>query len=378
MSTKSTNCRNPACKPSAGILALMLLVSTVVQGQSTDGYPEGRYPPPPRMGQWAALQMFVFSPLGKDLLSTNTYWGMDHVNSWHDLYIETSSGTLFLVSKSVSRANANEPFTLPFAISFKSSPTGLVINTCDRPWTGPVEEQLTPDDHITRTVSNATGEREVITFGPQRFVWKSQDPNYINVEGTLVTPGTQWMLPWREPSGSTDRLYYQAQYYKVTGTYCGEQIVDGHAQMEDSWSTVGYPNTWWVQNRIGHWTTWTNEYADGSRETGQFLCGEYGARGGVIVDGKGKVLLNTTKANAFDVGEGRIEYVFDDGQRWLFIADPTQALSFGTTLIGNGVFKRIGDNRRIVRHSATHLLTQRLCRPIPLADRQDAGTEPAD
>lgn len=329
------------------------------------GYPDGHYPSPLRMGMWDHFLIGAFQPVGSDQLSTATYWGLRHTNTWNDLYVRTSTGTLYVVAHQLMQAQPGDPLTAAPAVALQSSPQGFVPDTCDRPWAGTATETLTADDSVQRTVAEANGQQETVVFGPRRFEWKSADPNYIDVTGTLVTPGTQFLLPWRDPTGSTDEMYYLAQYYEVHGTYCGHRIIDGHAQIENVWGNVSYQNTWWVNNRIGHWTTWTNTYSDGTKETGQFLCGEYGARGAVIVNNKGRVVLDTTQINAVDEGN-RIVYRFGNGSEWEFLKDPPSSASFGSTQIANGLVKRVGDNRKIVRHSATYLISQRMCTPEPL------------
>jgi hypothetical protein len=91
-------------------------------------------------------------------------------------------------------------------------------------------------------------------------------------------------------------MLYTQQGYHVTGTYHSEAVA-GHVVLESMWGNDSYGSTWWLPNRIGHWGFFVNTYTDGSSEYGQVLCGEYGARGAVIVDGEGVELVCTATVN---------------------------------------------------------------------------------
>jgi hypothetical protein len=81
----------------------------------------------------------------------------------------------------------------------------------------------------------------------------------------------------------------------ATASYYGKPV-SGYVYVENMWGDQNYANTWWVQNRHGHWVFWTDRYSDGTQEYGQFLCFDDAAapRGAVVTNNQGQVELNTT------------------------------------------------------------------------------------
>jgi hypothetical protein len=158
------------------------------------------------------------------------------------------------------------------------------------------------------------------------------------------------------------RSFYNQQGYFVEGVYYGEQVA-GHIVLETMRGNENYGDTWWVQNRVGHWAFFVNNYADDSSEYGQLLCGEHGARGAVIVNDQGDEILDTTDINASEA-DGRVVYDFGTGDRWEFISDPTRSFpAFGTTTLRAGAAKRLDEHREIVQANGTYLTADRMGRP---------------
>ena len=167
-------------------------------------------------------------------------------------------------------------------------------------------------------------------------------------------------------------MYYLAIYYKVDGTYYGEQV-SGYVYVENLWANYVYGDNWWTGNRVGHWIFWSTEYADGTQEYGQFLCGEYGARGAAIANNRGEEVLNTNQINAFEKEDAtgnteHIRYEFANGEQFEYIDDPTYRVPIGATgtSLGGGYVKRVGEKREIVRSNAIQLVAGKMCDPVTL------------
>jgi hypothetical protein len=330
---------------------------------------------PPGVGQIDplpsdAMKLGIFQPAGQQLLSSNTYYGLRHTDRWFDMLVTDTSGTYYLTTNAIGRPSADAPLqVLPplhpgLPAGFASSPAGMIPNLCNRPWVGDVSEELTQDDHITSTVADVGG-TEQLTFGPQHFSWSS--PGYVDLHGTLASPGINWYLPSTYSNGSPDPIYYLAQYYAVDGTYCGHDV-HGYVYVENMWGAEDYSDTTWVKNRAGHWIFWTNEYDDGTREYGQFLCGEFGARGAAVADSTGRQVLNTSQINAVQQTDAagnttRIDYRFGDGEHWEYTGDPSRNIPIGATgtSLGGGIVQRVGETRKIVRHDAVQLVAKHMC-----------------
>jgi hypothetical protein len=125
------------------------------------------------------------------------------------------------------------------------------------------------------------------------------------------------------------------------------------------WGNENYTATWFVQNRIGHWASFMNNYEDGTSEYGQILCGEYGARG-AVVDNTGRELVCTTNVNAFEEPGGGVRYEFGHGETWEFVVDPRCALSMPRTKLGFGGCQRVGEKRTVSKASGSYLTADRL------------------
>jgi hypothetical protein len=320
------------------------------------GYPDNRYPSPPRIGQWENVLIGMFQPIPEDMTFTKSYYGLRHTETWFDSFLwDAKAGKEYKLTSTVVAAAPDGSLSssnwLP--VSMKSSPQGLVPDPIPKPWKGaaqPPKVELTPDGKLKYTVSN-TATKEEITFDQKTFTWTSGDGS-IELTGTLASPGTSWLLPWREPHGNSDFWLYLVDSYKIDGTYYGK-AVKGYMVMEQLWANANYLQTWNLRNRIGHLMFFANEYADGTQESGMWLCGEYGSRGALVANDKGEEVLNSHDINVFArKGGNSLEYRFANGQRWEFVDDPTAALgAMGRT----GLVKRVNETRKIVRHHALYL-----------------------
>jgi hypothetical protein len=116
-----------------------------------------------------------------------------------------------------------------------------------------------------------------------------------------------------------------------------------------------------VKNRIGHWAFLVNNYADGTSEYGQILCGEYGARGAIIVNEQGEAVVNTTNVNASEEKVGVVRYELGPGEEWEFAAEPTRAFpAFATTRLSVGAARRVNEQRQVVTANGTCITTERM------------------
>lgn len=337
--------------------------------QAAAGYPNGRYPSPLRMGMFDHLQMGTFEPLGEDQLKSDVYWGMPHRDTFVDLLV-WHNDTFYETANLLSQQSQAGPLSAsPLSLALRTSSTGAVPDTCHKPWTGEAAEDLLADDHIKTTIADGTGIEQVI-YGPEHFAWTStNNGEYIDLQGTLVSPGIDWLLPWRDPSGATEQFYYTNQYYRVTGTYCG-MPVHGYVDLEHTWGMHNYLNTWWVMNRVGSWSNWSTKYADGTQEQGMFLCGEYGERGAVVVNNKGQVEVDTiddsarVEYNKDRTAARRIVWTMPNGEKWQYIDDPKGDLFTGQpgVALGVGLVERVGEKRQIIDHNAEYqIMGGRVC-----------------
>ncbi len=329
-----------------------------------DGYPDGTYPQQRRMGQFNWLQMAGFTVCPEDQVVTRTYFGLRHTDTWFDAFLTGASGEFYMFSHDV-RSDADGSLAAAGIIGgFRVAPSGLEPDARYGQWSGAVTQTLTPDNRIVYAATGPTSPEEV-SFGEREFEWKSANGD-IQLAGTLAGQGTQWHHAWRRPDHETGEMFYNHQGYRVEGTYFGEPV-SGHVIVETMWGNENYTDTWFVQNRIGHWSMFVNNYDDGTSEYGQILCGEYGARGAVIVDHTGREVVCTTNVNAFEEADGRVRYELGDGETWEFSVDPRCALSFPRTTLGFGSCQRVGESRTVAKASGSYLTADRLPPRQPFA-----------
>jgi hypothetical protein len=326
------------------------------------GYTDGRYPEPHRMGQFNRLQVAGFEVRAEDQLATRTYFGLRHTDTWFDAFLVGESGTFYVVSHDVWSEPGGAMAAAGLIGGFRSSPEGMVADERSGQWAGAITQTLTADDQLVYAAQGpASPER--VTFGASSLAWRA-DNGDIDIAGPLAGGGTQWHHAWRQPDGQTGEMFYNHQGYSVEGAYFGE-AVSGHVIVETMWGNEHYMETWWVQNRIGHWSSFANDYDDGTSEYGQILCGEFGARGAIVVDNEGREVVCTTNVNTFEEADGRVRYEFGNGETWEFWVDPARAMSFPRTKLGFGGCQRVGESRTILKASGSYLTADRLPSPQP-------------
>jgi hypothetical protein len=313
-----------------------------------------------------------FEPRGQDMQIGRKYFGMHHTDVWFDMLVTNSSSTYHLTTYDMEQSAYGAPLTEGgLSVGVESSPVGQMVPDPDFEPFLSGSEKLIAGDNLQYTFQSVAT-TDTITFGPRSFSWKAADGNGIQLTGTLVAPGADWYLSWSSPpAGSPGRMLYGAVYYNVTGTYYG-QPVRGYVYVENMWGDTNYDNTWWVQNRHGHWVFWTDRYADGTQEYGQFLCFDDAAhpRGALITNNLGQVELKTTNFDEFESQDSdgdisHIYYVFGDGTPTMeYTPDPDRQVTPGGGL-GAGQVERIGETRPIVQSDAVELIDGSLCSPEP-------------
>jgi hypothetical protein len=323
-----------------------------------NGYAGGTYPSPRRMGQFDRLTIGSFEVIPEDQLVTQRYFGMRHTDTFVDALLTSTSGQFYLISNAVRSDAGGSLAAVPWLGALKATPDGMVPDPRYVAWAGGAVQALSPDGQVVYSLpDNASPEQ--LAFDAASLAWSSETGD-IRLVGERAGSGTQWLLGWRQPDGPTGEMLYNQQGYHVTGNYHGE-AVSGHVVLETMWGNESYGSTWWLPNRIGHWAFFVNTYTDGSSEYGQVLCGEYGARGAVIVDGQGDELVCTTNVNVSQEAEDRLVYAFGNGERWEFTSEPTRGFPpFGSTRLSVGSARRIGDERELEAGNGTHFIAERL------------------
>src|SRR5262245_20329532 len=230
---------------------------------SATQYPNCTYPSPHAMGMFDRMASagFQFNPADQDI--NKTYFGMPQRHVIWDLLMTNDQGKYYLVSPSVLN-NAGTLTALTWTGGgLQESPSGgLVPDPRHALWGGPATFSLAGGKITYSTTSNgANGGPETITYDQNS--WKYDAPNSdIHLTGVQSGGGTSWNLPWREPSGATNDFFYNIHGYKIQGTYHGEHVT-GHAVLENMWATTPYFTSWWVRNRIGHWSFFNIDYKNG-------------------------------------------------------------------------------------------------------------------
>jgi hypothetical protein len=325
---------------------------------TTNGYPRGTYPSPRRMGQFDRLTIGSFQVVPEDQLVTQRYFGLRHTDTFFDALVTSTNGQFYLISNAVRSGADGSLAAVPWLGALQATPDGMAPDPRYAAWTGAAVQSLSSDKRVVYSLPDLASP-EKLSFDGTSFVWTSARGD-IHLDGERAGSGTQWLLNWRQPDGPTGEMFYNQHGYCVAGTYYGESV-SGHVVLETMWGNENYGETWWLPNRIGHWAFFVNTYADGTSEYGQVLCGEYGARGAVIVDGKGDELVCTTNVNVSQETEDRLLYEFGNGDRWEFTSDPTRGFPpFGTTRLSVGSARRIGDERPIEASNGTHFIAERL------------------
>jgi hypothetical protein len=325
-------------------------------GEVPAGYPEGRYPDRRGMGQFDALQVAPFHVVAEDQLVNRKYFGLRHTDTFVDLLVATSSGQFYMIYNNVKSSADGTLSASTLVGGVRSSGDGLVADVRYEPWSGIAIQTRTPS-RIVYSIPDLADPEEV-TFGADNLEWTSERGG-IRLAGELAGNGTQWHHGWRRPDGETGEMFYTQQGYSVSGSYLGEPVT-GHVVIETMWGNEHYPETWWVQNRVGHWAMFAINYDDGSSEYGQFLCGEYGARGAIVTDQAGRAVVQTTNINAVEEPDGRVSYQLGNGEKWEFVADLTRSLDFPGTKLRSGAARRVDEARTILTANGSHFIARRL------------------
>jgi hypothetical protein len=313
-------------------------------------------------------EMQMFMPRAQDELGTSSYWGLRASNTWASPLLYDKDGNFYLPFHTLTKVNPGDPWVgAGFGQKGLAGTQTVEPDPCFRPWTGDATEEVTADGNVSRTIHDTSGAVQTYSFGPKTLRWVSSDRSYLNLHGTLLAPGSAFLLPWRAPDGSTNQLFETIQYYKVDGTYCGRSV-KGFVHIENSFSANGYVNTWWVQNRIGHWIAFGNVYANGDQEFGQILCGEYGARGAVVTNNRGQEVLDTIDLNAVQLANGDIEYTTGDGRQLRFVFER------GGVPYGFGHVVWVGDRRKLVRSAGVEFVLGRMCTAQQLGPPKREGS----
>lgn len=322
-------------------------------------YPDCTYPTPHRLGMFDNLQLGSFQYNAEDELVTKRYSGMPFQHVIWDFELNDDEGKFYLASPAI-RADPDPSNLVAFpwlGVGFEEGPSGGLVPDPDyKSWGGAATQTMTPDGKMQYSATSANGV-EVITNDPDTFEYTTEN-GAVNLTGKRSGGGTTWNLPWREPDGSTNTFLYNIEGYKVKGTWYGEQVT-GHVVNENMWATVPYRASWWVRNRIGSWSFFSTEYKDGTSESGQFLCGEYGFRGAIVTNRKGKSTVNTTEINAYDKPYGYL-YELGNGERFKFVDDPGP--SSGTPFHFGQAY-RAGDKNKVKSSDGVGFTFGRQCTP---------------
>ncbi|MBV9995775.1 MAG: hypothetical protein JO127_11255 [Caulobacteraceae bacterium] len=327
-----------------------------------DGYPEGRYPDVRRMGQFNWLQISSFTVVPEDLLVSRRYCGFRHVDTWLDAFLVGESGTYYNFAYDVRSQPDN---SISVGVDFgpqKSSPSGLVSDTRSQRWRGKITQTLTPDGRIVYAAPESPTPEE-ISFDSSSVTWTRANGD-LKLQGSLAGRGSQWHNVWRKPDGNMGGMYMCHQWFLAEGRYFGE-VVKGYVLLETFWSDEHYQDTWWVRNRVGLWGAFAINYEDGSSEIGQIHCGEFGARGAVIVDNEGREVVSTTNVNAFDDSELNAHVEFGDGQRLDFEGDRVRSMIFPQGRLLFGKYKRVGEKRKVRNACGAYLVAHHVAAPRP-------------
>jgi hypothetical protein len=246
------------------------------------------------MGQFDRLTIGSFEVVPEDQLVTQRYFGLRHTDTFFDALLTSADGQFYLISNAVRSAADGSLAAIPWLGALRATPDGMVPDPRYVPWTGSAVQTLSSDGRVLYSLPDIA-RPEALGFDAASLEWTGTSGD-IHLVGDRAGSGTQWLLSWRQPDGPTGQMFYNQQGYRVAGTYYGEPV-SGHVVLETMWGNESYGDTWWLPNRIGHWAFFVNTYADGTSEYGQILCGEYGARGAVIVDATGTELVCTTNVN---------------------------------------------------------------------------------
>ena len=373
------------------VFATMVVASLLAHGyvapalaQVKLGAPEKevyKYEPIPRQGQFHYSPMATFNPDPADQKSDGQYFGLHMTDVWPALHLQGEDGNLYHYAMWVS----HDPQTGKLSAGQWGgigvvTTAGVGPHPEARTWQGPVTQNMTADGRLQYILGDG---EQTVSYDKDSATWTSRD-GQINVTGKLVAPGIGFLIPWREPSGKTDSMYYTGQFYHVAGTFYGVKV-SGGMTMDLQYGTKPYLDMWWVKNRQGNWTLFYTAFDDGSYDFGMFACGKYGARGAVATNSRSEELVNTTqmKLELAKDAKGQLTsavYSFDNGQKWEFVPSTSSRFPLpnggkpppGFTVkkdmkdVRQGVWIRVGEKRKPVNAWGFFINTgENGCEPSP-------------
>jgi hypothetical protein len=184
--------------------------------------------------------------------------------------------------------------------------------------------------------------------------WSEGD--VADLRGTALRPATQWLNPWR--SGGA---YVIASKYRMSGTILGRPLVGfaaheihyfppGRSFFDSPLGWGGREHTW------GHMVT---EHDDGTYVVASLALGADGWGFALLWDEAGELHATTELDVSATVRPSgypeEVRYRFS-GQDWVWRAAPDgeRAATVGGGIVGaEGVLRRAGDDRRVVRAMGT-------------------------
>ena len=293
------------------------------------------------MGQFKKLLMggYRIDPLDQGV--ERWYFGHPRRNSFFNAMLVGPSSRFYFVSSVITHELDGSLVASSWLGGMQSSPAGLIPDPRYVPMSGRVQYDATSDGSIEYSTS-----AERFGYDATTFFWSSPD-QAIDLAGTLCGNGGQWLLPSRDNDGLSHLMFYHQQAYRVEGHYLGE-AVSGHVLLEMMWGNNDYGRSWWMRNRVGHFGLFAINYADGSSEFGQILCGSQGDLGAVAVNDDGIETLNTGRVVALPDGDGNMIYRLGD-EDWRFVTDRSHTLALPAfdTSLQIGLTSRIAETRSI-------------------------------
>ena len=310
--------------------------------------------PMPRLGTLDQLFMSPFEANADDSGPQSVHLGAPYQDTWVTALVRNTSGKIYWVMQT---DGVHVPDQL---VALQSRPDGTFMEAVPN-----LESRVRMVDYRSQPgkgviYTSAPGEPSVkLTFGPKGEVeWHEAA---MTLRGHLAAPGIQFLIPWHRQSQAGIEVYY-AEHHAVEGTLNGE-AVKGFIFIDHNYDTVP-----WLQGAFnaqrGALATFTNEFEDGTFESGYFYCGVKD-RHAIVVNSAGKKLVDTavTNVNA-DVDEHGVlnasRYTLGDGSQWQFSRDPGASVDINTLMgrakgtkplaaVSFGKTMRVGDTRKVVR-----------------------------
>lgn len=209
-------------------------------------------------------------------------------------------------------------------------------------------------DGLGGTWSGGSSQSYAIRVG-QTGTW--QDSGLLDLTGTLMGPGTQLYLPWRE-NGVSGGTAHCGLFYQVEGSLFGEPV-SGTLIVDHIYSPAGQTLHGSPLRRrfLGAWNAFATTFEDGSVQYGQFGYGAGAFRYANIVDGDRHfscAVVGVTPEYGPDGMATRLEYRLANGETWEWAIDPRGTLQTMTRAaaaqgancqVHKGHVSRVGDTR---------------------------------